>query len=284
MHIGTTSYIVPGDLVDNARHLAGRADHMQLVLFDVPGGPCNYPSPAEVKALRVIADATGLTYTVHLPLDLHLGPPDDRLGHLSLTRARAVINATRDLTPVAYIAHLDGRELLNGPWNARAHKDWCAQTIVAVEHVVEWIGDPALLAVENLQTYPLDIADPVLAQVPVSRCVDVGHLWLDGHDPLPVLAAALPRTSVIHLHGLNGRDHQSVAHMQPERLDPVIAALLDADFDGLLTLEVFEKDYETSLEAVHASVERRRASGVGPQSPSVEPDVHSTARRLTPDA
>ena len=260
LKIGTTSYIIPGDLVANARHLAGRAHHMQLVLFDVPGGPCNFPGPAEVKALRVIADATGLGYTVHLPLDLRLGAPDDPVGHPALVKARTVIGATRDLAPFAYIAHLDGRELLPGPINARAHADWCARTILALEHVIDWIGDPALLAVENLETYPLDFADPVLERVPVSRCVDIGHLWLDGHDPLPVLQQALPRTSVIHLHGLAAKDHSSLAHTPARQLDPVIGALLEADFDGLLTLEVFEADFETSLTAVDASFERLQAS------------------------
>ncbi len=260
LNIGTTSYIIPGDLVANARHLADRAHHMQLVLFDVPGGPCNFPSPADVKALRVIADATGLSYTVHLPLDLRLGAPDDPLGHPALVKARTVIAATRDLAPVAYIAHLDGRELLPGPIDSRAHADWCARTIVALEHVTDWIGDPVLLAVENLETYPLDFADPVLARVPVSRCVDIGHLWLDGHDPLPTLRQALPRTRVIHLHGLAAKDHSSLAHTPAAQLDRVIEALLAADFDGLLTLEVFEADFETSLAAVHASLERLRSA------------------------
>lgn len=265
MHIGTTSYIIPGDLAANARHLAGLVHHMQFVLFDVPGGPCNYPDAAEIKALRVTGDATGLRYTVHLPLDLHLGPPSDRLGHPSLVAARSVIGLTRDLTPLAYIAHLDGRNVLGQPVDGKAHRDWCAQTIMALEHISEWIGDPALLAVENLETYPLDFADAVLARVPVSRCIDVGHLWLDGHDPLPVLKKALPRTSVVHLHGLAGRDHQSLAHTPPEQLDPVIGALLDADFDGLLTLEVFEQDFETSLEAVKASGVRCQASATLPR-------------------
>ncbi len=266
LKIGTTSYIIPGDLAANARYLAGRADHMQLVLFDVPNGPCNFPEPAEVRALRVIGDADGLQYTVHLPLDLHLGAADAPLDHLSLIKARAVIDATRDLAPVAYIAHLDGRELLTGPFDAHAHALWCEQTSRALEHVCDWIGDPALLAVENLEHDPLDFADPILAALPVSRCLDIGHLWVDGHDPLPVLAAALPRTRVIHLHGLATRDHSSLAHTPPEQLDPVLAALIAADFDGWLTLEVFEADYETSLTAVRAGLERLQASGLIPQT------------------
>ena len=109
---------------------------------------------------------------------------------------------------------------------------------------------------ENLEGYPLDFILPVLARVPVSRCVDVGHLWLDGHDPLPYLQAALPRLRVVHLHGLNaaGRDHQSVAHMPRERLTPVLALLRTAEYRGVLTLEVFgEDDFHSSLAALAAA-------------------------------
>lgn len=274
LKIGTTSYIVPGDLVANARHLAGRADHMQLVLFDVPGGPCNFPTPADRRALRIIGDSSGLSYIVHLPLDLHLGPVEDPTGHPSLTKARAVIDSTRDLLPVAYVAHLDGREVLAAPTDAAGYRSWCAETERAVAQVCDWIGDPALLAIENLEGYPLDIADPILAALPVSRCLDIGHLWVDGHDPLPVLATALERTRVIHLHGLATRDHSSLAHTPPEHLDPVVSALLDADFDGWLTLEVFEADYETSLAALLSSLERCRSKAPTPSHSSpLKPDA-----------
>ena len=179
LKIGTTSYIIPGDLAANARYLAGRADHMQLVLFDVPNGPCNFPEPAEVRALRVIGDADGLQYTVHLPLDLHLGAADAPLDHLSLIKARAVIDATRDLAPVAYIAHLDGRELLTGPFDAHAHALWCEQTSRALEHVCDWIGDPALLAVENLELVHTDFIEVDQPErIPLEQRLDYRHLLL----------------------------------------------------------------------------------------------------------
>ena len=74
---------------------------------------------------------------------------------------------------------------------------------------------------ENLETYPLDFIQPVLDRIPVSRCVDIGHLWLDGHDPIPYLQAALPRTRVIHIHGIAERDHRSLAFMPQEKVSAV---------------------------------------------------------------
>jgi hypothetical protein len=55
---------------------------------------------------------------------------------------------------------------------------------------------------------------------------------------------------VIHLHGLAERDHKSLAHMPPEKLNPVVALLLRERYAGVVTLEIFgEEDFHTSLAA-----------------------------------
>ena len=52
-------------------------------------------------------------------------------------------------------------------------------------------------------------------------------------------------------------DHQSLAHMPTEQLDSVIQLLLDSNYDGLLTLEIFgEADFTSSLEALMKSIKR----------------------------
>jgi hypothetical protein len=112
--LGTTSYIVPDDLVANARHLSGKVHDMQLVLFDLDDGQSNFPDLSTVKALAEISRTSGLTYTVHLPLDVRLGPNGEE-GHVSLVKARKVIAIVRALEPSAYVLHLDGRELLTSP-------------------------------------------------------------------------------------------------------------------------------------------------------------------------
>ncbi|HEY9525893.1 MAG TPA: cobamide remodeling phosphodiesterase CbiR, partial [Anaerolineales bacterium] len=120
---------------------------------------------------------------------------------------------------------------------------WQGHSVRALEIVSQWAGGPDKLAVENLETYPLDFIQPVLDRIPVSRCVDIGHLWLDGHDPIPYLQAALPRVRVIHLHGIAERDHRSLAFMPQE--------LIRARYEGVLTLEIFsEEDFFSSLEVI----------------------------------
>jgi sugar phosphate isomerase/epimerase len=113
------------------------------------------------------------------------------------------------------------------------------------------------LAVENLEGYPLDFYRPVLKRVPVSRTVDVGHLWLDGHDPVPYLREVLPRTRVIHIHGIAERDHASLAHVEPGKLRAVLAELIRAEYRGVLTMEIFsEEDFLTSLAALDSVAAR----------------------------
>ena len=71
--LGTTSYIIPDDILPNALYLAGKVRDIELILFEVDDGPNNLPSPEVIQALSKVAQDNDLTYTVHLPLDLKLG-------------------------------------------------------------------------------------------------------------------------------------------------------------------------------------------------------------------
>lgn len=247
--LGTTSYIIPADILPNAQYLAGKVQDIELVLFEVDDGPNNLPSEAVIQELRALSQVHDLTFTVHLPLDLKLGT-DGPERESSLIKAKRVIDRTHSLNPWAYVLHLDGREVRHTS-DPEKLRQWQEQSIRALEIVANWAGSWEKLAVENLERYPPDFVQPILAQVPVSRCVDVGHLWLDGHDPIPHLQAALPRTRVIHLHGIGERDHRSLAFMPQEELRRVWETLLQNHYAGVVTLEVFsEEDFHSSMEVI----------------------------------
>lgn len=247
--LGTTSYIIPADILPNARYLAGKVRDIELILFEVDDGPNNLPSEEVIDELSQIANQYDLTYTVHLPLDLKLGE-DGSERDQSLVKAQRVIDCTRELQPWAYVLHLDGKSVRTST-DAAAIAHWQDQSVRALEIVSEWVGEAEKLAVENLETYPLDFTQPVLERIPVSRCVDIGHLWLDGHDPIPYLRAALPRTRVIHMHGIAERDHRSLSFMSPEKVRAVWKQLIHMNYKGVLTLEIFsEEDFISSLDAI----------------------------------
>jgi sugar phosphate isomerase/epimerase len=247
--LGTTSYIIPDDILPNARYLAGKVRDIELILFEVDDGPNNLPSPEVIDELSQIADEHDLTYTVHLPLDLKLG--EDGAEHdQSLIKARRVIDCTRGLDPWAYVLHLDGKSVRTST-DLDLIKHWQDQSIHALEIVSEWAGGAEKLAVENLETYPLDFIQPVLQRIPVSRCVDIGHLWLDGHDPIPYLQSAMARARVIHIHGIAERDHRSLTFVPRENVRAVWDELIRAKYSGVLTLEIFsEDDFISSLEVI----------------------------------
>src|SRR5436190_283009 len=247
--LGTTSYIIPDDILPNARYLAGKVRDIELILFEVDDGPNNLPSAEVIEELSRIAQQHDITYTVHLPLDLKLGE-DGSESDRSLVKAKRVIDCTRGLYPWAYVLHLDGRSVRTST-EAGLIRRWQDQSVRALELVAEWAGDAEKVAVENLETYPLDFIQPVLERIPVSRCVDIGHLWLDGHDPIPYLEEALPRTRVVHIHGIAERDHRSLAFMSQEKVSQVWEELIRANYRGVLTLEIFsEEDFISSLEVI----------------------------------
>jgi len=247
--IGTTSYILPDDLVPNARYLASKVQDIELILFEDDHGPGNMPEKKAVKELRQISEACGISYTVHLPLDLRWGA-DDGSEHVSMRLARRVIERTRPLHPYAYVAHLDRRSL--DPAASRAElQRWEDQAARALEQAAGWAGGPAYLAVENLEGFPPEVNMKVLEKIPAGLCIDIGHLWRDGHDAGPYLEKYLKMASVVHIHGVGEHDHQSLKETPREILGKTIRQLKSSGFNGVLTLEVFnEDDLKGSLKAL----------------------------------
>ena len=48
--LGTTSYILPDDILPNGRYLAGKVDDVELVLYEVDEAQNNLPTPEVVAA------------------------------------------------------------------------------------------------------------------------------------------------------------------------------------------------------------------------------------------
>jgi sugar phosphate isomerase/epimerase len=241
--LGSTSYIWPADILPNVRQLGPLMDDVELVLFEAEDYS-NLPDAVTVAELCALARTHDLTYTVHLPLDLTLAHPP------SLEKAKKVFACTRDLAPWAFVLHLDGRAVEDSP-DAATLARWRDDAWRVLEELAAMVGDVARLCVENLENYPPEHFLPLLDRLPVGLCVDVGHLWLTGRDPLCFLEQHLSRTRVIHLHGVGERDHQSLLHQGAERIAPVLELLSDRQYDGVLTLEVFSReDFFPSLSLV----------------------------------
>ncbi len=245
--LGATSCIYPGDIVANVRQLAPHVDDIELVLFDTDNHGANIPDPANIAALRALARDNALTYTVHLPCDLD---PHDARAFEKIFRA---LDATRPLEPFAYIAHLDGRDLQNNPARDTIAR-WQADARRALDRAIAQI-EPARLCIENLETWSPDFFAELIAAKNLARCVDVGHFWKQRRDPLPHLREQIARTRVVHLHGVDGRDHESLAKQSRAEVGRVLDFLARADFAGVATLEIFSADDLISSQQVIAEWE-----------------------------
>jgi sugar phosphate isomerase/epimerase len=245
--LGATSYVWPAGILPNVRQLGPLVDDVELILFEVDGYS-NLPDAATVTKLNALAESHDLTYTVHLPLDLTLAHPP------SLVEAEKVIACTRDLAPWAYVLHLDGRRpvvggdgSVDGNPSQSTVSRWQQDARRILEQLAGLAGDMQRLCVENLENYAPEHFLPLLEWLPVGLCVDAGHLWLTGRDPLTFLDRYLPWTRVVHLHGIDAggsqpTDHQSLRHLGAEPVAPVLDLLSARGYDGVLTLEVFGRE------------------------------------------
>jgi sugar phosphate isomerase/epimerase len=248
--LGATSYVFAADLVENARRLAGAADDMELVLFETETHGSNFPNADTIARLREIAAASGMTYTVHLPQDVTLRHAAWRDQNLR------AIERTRALSPFAYVMHLDGRALMQDASNENVAR-WQAHGERALTEIIAHVGDAAQVCVENVEAWAPAYFSDMVERLQTARCVDVGHLWLNQCDPLPELTSHLSRTRVIHLHGVAERDHASLAYMPDAQVQAVLHFLLQENYAGVLTLEVFgESDFFTSRTKVERILEQ----------------------------
>ena len=231
LRLGSPSWVYPEDVVPNVHKLAGLVQDIEWLVFEVGYG---LPQPEVANELARLGQAYGHSYTVHLPLDLALAAEDSAVRAASLETARQVITATQPVQPWAYVIHIEGEGSgeIWGPWHERAAESLAALAAKA--------GSYPLLAVENVPGYPPEHLWPLLERLPVSLCLDVGHLLRQGRDPLPLLEAHLDRAQVVHLHASDGgRDHRDLAAMDQGLLLALLRAIRRRHFAGVVTIECF---------------------------------------------
>jgi sugar phosphate isomerase/epimerase len=239
--LGTTSYVIPADLMANVAFLADKVDDIELVLFE-SHEISNLPDDATLRALKETADRHDLTYTVHLPLDASLGHAEKAVRWSSLDKCLRVIEITTRLDPFAYIIHFHGDD--RGERPSPEMMRWTQGHRLAVERLIQVVS-PETLCVETLD-YPYHLIEDIVVDYGLSVCLDIGHHLVNGVAPEASLDRYLPRTRVLHLHGVEeGHDHRSLAYLP----DGLLTALVNRLGSGpektrVLTLEIFD---ETAL-------------------------------------
>ncbi|HAR96709.1 MAG TPA: xylose isomerase [Deltaproteobacteria bacterium] len=247
--LGTTSYIIPADLITNVRFLAPLVDDIELILFEADDAS-NLPDEKTITALNEIARSNDLSYTVHLPLGLSLGAVDKEERLSSVNKALRVAELTRPLNPVAYILHFEGER--RGPVPSENMTGWINGLRLSVRELLDTEIPPFLFCVETLD-YPFALVDPIVYDFDLSVCLDIGHILLRGYPLDGHLAKYHDKLRVFHAHGILGnKDHRDLGNLRDSDLALLFGHLQSwASSPPVLTLEVFdENDFRLSLEVV----------------------------------
>ncbi|UWX58411.1 sugar phosphate isomerase/epimerase [Chlorobaculum sp. MV4-Y] len=251
--LGTSSYIIPDDILPNMHYLVGKVEDVELVLFESDEFS-NLPSPEVIAELVGLAAEHGLTYSVHLPLDVYLGNPDRVERERSVGKYRRIIDLTEALPKSAFVMHFEAGKGVDINDFSDAERALFVESLAdSARMLLGGCGYPAsMFCAENLN-YPFELVWPVIEQFGFSVTLDVGHLEYYGFPTADYLDRYLSRTRVLHMHGTTeGRDHNSLAYMRPEALDLVVEALRKAEGEAkVFTLEIFsEADFLSSVETL----------------------------------
>jgi sugar phosphate isomerase/epimerase len=239
LRLGTTSYIIPDNIIPNARYLADKVDDIQLILFQ--SEDISLPTDEDVRILQEIAEGNDLTYSIHFPLDTVLGA-EEPLRSQSVEKHIEIINTTLPLAPSAYIVHFnsdDKAHQAGTPSDDMAR--WLANNRKSMEEILAAVNVPSKeFCVETL-SFPLDLVDDIIEDLNLSVCLDIGHLIVNGYSVEEHLDRYLDKTKSIHLHGTSGsNDHLDLSHLNPKVFDLLLPRITERDLN--LTVEVFNEE------------------------------------------
>ncbi len=260
--VGAPSMVFGPGTEENVSRLAGRVDHVEIVLFHTPTLH-NIPGPAETERIRQIAAERGLSLSVHLPTCLEIAAADPGRREWSLDLAADLITRLRHPAIEQFILHIPYDRPTLAPVPGRYFRAgdrpdfaaWLRRARTGLHRLRAAVGSDVPLLVENINYSPALMA-PLWREGDCGFCLDIGHLLLGGESALPHLEAHLPHIREIHLHGVVGyAEHLGLDVLPFARVRRWLRYLVDADFRGVVNLEVFSPmDLENSREVVRRAL------------------------------
>jgi sugar phosphate isomerase/epimerase len=230
--LGTTSFIYPESWVPNVKRLGNFVDEIELLVME--SDPACWPTRHDILELSHLAAALQLTFNIHLPLDVFLGHEDRSIGNQAVSTLLRCLERVAPLPVSVHVLHAD---LSANAADARRRGKWIERVHASLSRLTAGNMAPHKIAVETLN-YPLTWLDPVIADLGLSVCLDLGHLWLNGLDPLELFTHFQDRTAILHLHGVKGaQDHVALNHLSLGQTLQVRRIL--SRFAGVVSLEVF---------------------------------------------
>ncbi|MCF8110407.1 MAG: sugar phosphate isomerase/epimerase [Desulfobacteraceae bacterium] len=245
--VASPSFIYPDHVLPNARMLAPFIDEIELVFFESEYEE-SLPPEGDIKKLAKLSESTGLTYNVHLPIDVSITDPDEKKRAEAIKLTARTVERARLLEPSTWTLHLPYTGCGN---DARSVETWQKLAGPAVKTLLDTTGIASRsVSVETLD-YPPAWLKPLADDLDLSICLDIGHLMEHGYDIADAFKTFGERISILHLYGgvKSGRGHIGLGHL-PDIYAPAVSYILSC-FSGTVSLEVFSrKDLEESLSAL----------------------------------
>jgi endonuclease IV len=166
------SFVYPAGYVDNVRQLAPFVDEIELLFFESRFAD-SLPSREMIRELVQLARSGDITYNVHLPTDICLGHRDAGVRQTAVDVLTRTIARCAPLDPTTFTLHLarDSSE--------PDYRRWQANVVTSLENVLATGIPGRRLSVENLDD-GLESAGPVIRQLDLSVCMDMGHIMARG--------------------------------------------------------------------------------------------------------
>lgn len=242
---GTTSYILPADIITNVQDIKEYVSGIQLVLFELDE-QSNLPNPIDISQLKYYKEKYNLEYFIHLPLSLNFSETNSVIRNKVIKYFEKYYVLGNEISAQYYISHLN----INYNSNNKNFIDNISQT--ELDLFYENISKTLLLLfneydiknkflVENLN-YPIKYLDYFLYNLNINLCLDIGHIFFYAQD-LNSIENYKEKIKLIHLHDLNTNESDHFELNNPTRINSAITFLKKINYDGYVILEVFQKDF-----------------------------------------
>ncbi len=232
--LAATSFIYPDHMAPNVRMLGPYLDEIELLFFESTY-PGSLPEPKEINELKRLSEEYGLSYNVHLPLDISLTAKTPADRKQAIETVKYCIDLAGCLSPTTWTLHLpyeDADEDFNY---------WLDRTGDSISRLCPDHIEGPMLSVETL-SYPLEWIDGLLKAFDLSICLDICHMAIHGLDWKSFYEHYSEKIPIIHLYGFqHAHEHLGLDQMPGDIRKPVADIL--SRFSGTLCLEVFSYNH-----------------------------------------
>jgi sugar phosphate isomerase/epimerase len=224
------SFIHPAGYVENVRHLAPFVDEIELLFFESRFAD-SLPAPDLIRQLVQLSKDLDICYNIHLPTDIFLGHADNGMRQAAVDVLKEMVARCALLNPTTYTLHLTQRPA------EPDIRQWQVRTAASIKTLLATGISGRCISVENLD-YDFEQAAPIICQLGLSVCMDMGHLMVQGADIQSVYEKWQDRITMVHLHGVDGpQDHLPLNRLESNLMNEVMKLL--RTYSGTVSLEVF---------------------------------------------